>query len=84
MYPVWFEYAAIIAVSVRADHRLAAVPAWRDLVANAAVVAGDYALQYDEYLSVLFEEVKHSTDGEDGQEVDRWFERGALLDAGCR
>ena len=53
VYPTWFEYAAI-AVSVKADYRLSAVPAWKDLVANAAIIAGDYARYYDDYLSVLF------------------------------
>ncbi len=52
-YPSWFEYAAI-AVSVKADYRLAAVPAWKDLVANVSTIAGDYAGYYDDYLSVLF------------------------------
>ncbi|KAM5542088.1 hypothetical protein V8D89_004398 [Ganoderma adspersum] len=53
MYPGWFEYAAI-AVSVKADWRLADVPAWRDLVANASTIAGDYARYYEDYLLVLF------------------------------
>ncbi|PIL33062.1 hypothetical protein GSI_04511 [Ganoderma sinense ZZ0214-1] len=52
-YPPWFEYAAI-AVSVLADWQLGTVPAWKDLVANASAIAGDYARYYDEYLSVLF------------------------------
>ncbi|KAI1791588.1 kinase-like protein [Ganoderma leucocontextum] len=53
VYPTWFEYAAI-AVSVKADYRLAAVPAWKDLVANASTIAGDYARYYEGYLLVLF------------------------------
>ncbi|PIL33063.1 hypothetical protein GSI_04512 [Ganoderma sinense ZZ0214-1] len=77
MYPVWFEYASI-AVSVKADWRLAAVPAWKDLVANASTIAGDYARYYEDYLLVLFNSVGGINFDVQGQAlgvVDDYFEK---------
>lgn len=54
VYPPWFEYAAL-AVSVEADSRLRNHSAWKDLVANAEAVAGDYSRYYDDYLLLLFQ-----------------------------
>ena len=83
MYPAWFEYAAI-AVSVNADYRLADVPAWKDLVANAANIAGDYAPFFDEYLSVLYNScngINFDEFAEDTEFPDDYFEKlGIMVD----
>ncbi|TBU24441.1 kinase-like protein [Dichomitus squalens] len=69
VYPPWFEYAAI-AVSVRADHRLREVSAWKDLVANVVAIAGDYLRYYDDYLLVLFRFTNGINFDEKAQEMD--------------
>ena len=69
VYPPWFEYAAI-AVSVKARYWLGKVPAWKDLVASATAIAGDYSRYYDDYLFVVFYFTNGINFDEKAQEMD--------------